>query len=134
MIGDFAIIRCENCGIDMRDSDTSRHEMQLHEAECDWPDDPIERFEKGDTVQYSDFGLYRLGREPRTGEVIGFSRDPHLVRVRWAGNQSTSTIAHSFVKKLEDVLGREQYCPSCDDETVHNSHGSCIDCFASNYE
>lgn len=97
-LGTEDIIECERCGARMRDSDRTREEMRLHEDECDGISDPRERFEDGDRVEYSDFGLKRLGREQRGGEVVGFSRKhDHCVRVRFDGNKTPNRLAHRFV-------------------------------------
>lgn len=92
-------IECESCGKELRDTENARKEMKVHENECNWTDDPRERFEVGDRVQYSDFGKFRLDKDDREGEVVGFSRkNENLVRVRWDGNKTACRYAHSFIK------------------------------------
>lgn len=84
------------------DNEQPRREMGLHEAECDGLDDPRERFNIGDRVEYSDFGRERLDRDQRQGEVVGFGRTSaghgHCVRVLWDGRKTPSRLAHAFIR------------------------------------
>lgn len=95
-------IECGSCGTTMWGTEDTREEMGLHEGECDGVDDPRERFEVGDRVQYSDFGRRRLDRDHREGEIAGFSEEPGLVRVRWDSNKTASRYAHAFIKPTSE--------------------------------
>lgn len=96
---DKETIHCDHCDLTMWDIEPCHDEMELHEAECDGRDDPRERFVVGDKVEYSDFGMKRLDREQRSGEIAGFSRkEDHCVRVRWDGNKTATRYAHSFIR------------------------------------
>lgn len=94
-------IKCEECGMKMFDRERQRKEMKLHEEECTGHRKADKKFDKGDKVQYSDFGLERLNKDQRTGEVVGFSRDKSNVYVRWKGNKSASSYSLDFIKKGE---------------------------------
>jgi len=95
-------IVCEQCGMKMFDEERQRKEMKLHEPECSGTKKAKEKFDIGDEVKYSDFGLERLDRDQREGEVIGFSEDKEGVRVRWVGNKTGSKFNRAFIKKLEE--------------------------------
>jgi hypothetical protein len=101
---DRETISCDSCGIRVWDTETGREEMEVHEAECDWTDDPRERFERGDRVQFSDFGRQRLDNDHREGEIVGFSEDPSLVRVTWDGRKTSERLVHSFIKHVEERI------------------------------
>ncbi len=94
-------IKCEKCGMKMFDEEQQRKEMKLHEAECTGHRKADEKFDKGDRVQYSDFGLERLNREQRKGKVVGFGRDNKGVRVKWDGNKTASKYSIDFIKGAE---------------------------------
>lgn len=98
-----ATIECESCGIEMFDTEDCREEMEIHEAECSWTDDARERFDVGDRVQFSDFGLRRLDEDQREGKVHGFHEDRTQtnVRVSWDDRKTLGRYAHSFIKHVE---------------------------------
>ncbi len=102
-------IQCSNCGIEMRDTEQTREEMELHESECFGTTDPRERFEVGEKVKYSKFGMERLNKEQRYGEIAGFSHDDHCVRVLWDGRKTPAKYAHTFIKhqELKERVERE---------------------------
>lgn len=99
-IPDKEALHCETCDLTVSATERGKDEMDLHEAECDGLCDPRERFDVGDAVQYSDFGCYRLDREPRTGEIVGFGRAGRGVRVRWDGNKTAEKYYHKFIKPV----------------------------------
>lgn len=102
-MSDKDTIQCSYCDCEVWDDYTGREEMQLHEAECDGGNSPQQRFDRGDRVKLSDYGQYRLDREPRQGEVVGFGRqnNAHCVRVLWDDRESPQGLAHRFVKPVQ---------------------------------
>lgn len=94
------VVECELCGKTAWGDPHSLHELRIHEYECDGYDDPRERFVVGDRVIYSDFGLERLGRDQREGEVVAFCELDHCVRVLWDGRKTSVRLAHSFLRKV----------------------------------
>jgi len=94
-------IQCEKCGMKMFEGERQRKEMKLHEKECTGHRKADEKFEKGDRVKYSDFGLKRLDREQRKGKVVGFGRDNKGVRVKWDGNKTASKYSLDFIKGVK---------------------------------
>lgn len=73
-------------------------EMRRHREQCDGSNDRDERFDIGDRVGYSEFGMYRLGRKQRYGEVAGFSdKHKNSVRVQFDGLERPMTLAHQFL-------------------------------------
>lgn len=106
-------IQCDSCGIEMWDNDVGRREMDAHEDECNWTDDPRERFDVGDRVQFSAFGELRLDEDDREGEVVGFSEEDHMVRVQWDALKTPNRYAHSFVKHtLKHRINEEMVVPT----------------------
>jgi hypothetical protein len=108
-------VQCRECGLKMWAE--CNDEMALHERECDGVDDPRSRFEEGDRVELSDFGVSRLGRERRHGHVVGFCAPPndHCVRVQWDSLESEKRLAHSLV--------RHEARNDCDVDTETNQGG-----------
>lgn len=95
---DERTLACESCSCRIFEGHDGHKEMELHEQECSGYDTARERFEKGDRVEYSKFGLSRLEYDQRAGEVVGFARkNERCVRVLWDDRSTPQRLSHRFV-------------------------------------
>lgn len=100
-------IICRNCGMrDMIDLDFIEL-MKIHEQECNGFTEAAEKFEEGDRVEYSDYGLAWLSKteeDNRKGDVIRLSgASDSAVVVVWDGTSSERYIDFRFLSKVEEV-------------------------------
>lgn len=93
------VLRCPKCETGTWDSESGREEMEAHINECEGIEEASEKFSKGDRVKFSDFGLLRLEREQREGDVVGFSRDGRGVWVLWDDYKSRQSYNLHFIKE-----------------------------------
>jgi hypothetical protein len=95
---DERTLTCESCNCRVFDRDPERSELELHEQECSGHDTARERFDRGDRVEYSKFGLSRLDYDQRVGEVVGFARkNERCVRVLWEDRSTPQNLSHRFI-------------------------------------
>lgn len=100
-------IICSTCGMrEMIDLDFIEL-MNVHEHECEGYTEAAEKFEEGDRVEYSDYGLAWLSKteeDNRQGDVIRLSgASDSAVVVVWDGTSSERYIDFRFLSKVEEV-------------------------------
>lgn len=95
------LIECPHCERKMFAK--QKEEMNAHKNECRGWETSKEKYIRGDTVTYSDFGKKRFTQRKteRKGEVVGFSsKSDDLVRVKWHGNKTAQRYHMDFIKNL----------------------------------